>query len=108
MSLLFAAARMSNGMPLTEERAMATKKKSSKASKTSKTSRTRKATKSAAKRPAAKRELIAPRSDKRYVRRSKTGQFAESDDQGRSLGSDVRRDAKNRSKPGQGDKGDRS
>jgi len=83
---------------------MATKKKSSKASKTSKTSKTRKA----AKRPAAKRELIAPRSDKRYVRRSKTGQFAESDDQGRSLGSDVRRDAKNRSKPGQGDKGDRS
>jgi hypothetical protein len=92
-------------MPLTEERAMATKKKSSK---TSKTSKTRKPTKSAAKRPAAKRELIAPRSDKRYVRRSKTGQFAESDDQGRSLGSDVRRDAKNRSKPGQGDKGDRS
>jgi hypothetical protein len=101
MSLLFAAARMSNGMSLTEERAMATKKKSSKASKTSKTRK-------AAKRPAAKRELIAPRSDKRYVRRSKTGQFAESDDQGRSLGSDVRRDAKNRSKPGQGDKGDRS
>ena len=80
---------------------MATKKKSSKASKTSKTRK-------AAKRPAAKRELIAPRSDKRYVRRSKTGQFAESDDQGRSLGSDVRRNAKNRSKPGQGDKGDRS
>ena len=101
MSLLFAAARMSNGMTLTEERAMATKKKSSKASKTSKTRK-------AAKRPAAKRELIAPRSDKRYVRRSKTGQFAESDDQGRSLGSDVRRDAKNRSKPGQGDTGDRS
>ena len=98
MSLLLAAARMSNGMSLTEERAMATKKKSSKASKTRK----------AAKRPAAKRELIAPRSDKRYVRRSKTEQFAESDDQGRSLGSDVRRDAKNRSKPGQGDKGDRS
>lgn len=101
MSLLFAAARMSNGMSLTEERAMATKKKSSKASKTSKTRK-------AAKRPAAKRELIAPRSDKRYVRRSKTGQFAESDDQGRSLGSDVRRNAKNRSEPGQGDKGDRS
>jgi hypothetical protein len=101
MSLLFAAARMSNGMSLTEERATATKKKSSKASKTSKTRK-------AAKRPAAKRELIAPRSDKRYVRRSKTGQFAESDDQGRSLGSDVRRNAKNRSEPGQGDKGDRS
>jgi len=84
---------------------MATKKKSSK---TSKTSKTRKSTKKAAKRPAAKRELIAPRGDKRYARRSKTGQFAESDDQGRSLGSDVRRDAKNRSTPGQGDKGDRN
>jgi hypothetical protein len=91
-------------MSLIEERAMATKKKSSKASKTSKTGKTRKATTS----PAAKRELIAPRGDKRYVRRSESGQFAESDDQGRSLGSDVRRNAKNRSKPGQGDKGDRS
>ena len=77
---------------------MATKKKSSK------TSKARKATK----RAAAKRELIAPRGDKRYVRRSKTGQFTESDDQGRSLGSDVRRKAKTRSKSGQGDKGDRS
>jgi hypothetical protein len=84
---------------------MATKKKSSKASKTGKA---RKVTKKATKRRAAKRELIAPRGDKRYVRRSKTGQFTESDDQGRSLGSDVRRKAKTRSKPGQGDKGDRS
>jgi hypothetical protein len=84
---------------------MATKKKSSKASKTGKA---RKVTKKATKRQAAKRELIAPRGDKRYVRRSKTGQFTESDDQGRSLGSDVRRKAKTRSKPGQGDKGDRS
>jgi hypothetical protein len=81
---------------------MATKKKSSK------TSKARKVTKKATKRAAAKRELIAPRGDKRYVRRSKTGQFTESDDQGRSLGSDVRRKAKTRSKSGQGDKGDRS
>ena len=93
---------------------MATKKKSSKAgrsskvSKTSKTSKKGKTTKKAAKRSAAKRELIAPRSDKRYVRRSKSGQFKESDDQSRSLGSDVRRNAKTRSKRGQGDKGDRS
>ena len=96
---------------------MATKKKSSKASKTSKASKatkasksvkSRKVTKKATKRRAAKRELIAPRGDKRYVRRSKTGQFTESDDQGRSLSSDVRRKAKTRSKPGQGDKGDRS
>ena len=82
---------------------MATKKKSSRA----KTSKTGKTAKKAGRRAAAKRELIAPRGDKRYVRRSKTGQFTESDDQGRSLGSDVRRKAKTRSKPGQGDKGDR-
>lgn len=87
---------------------MATKKKSSRASKTSKTSKTGKIAKKAGRRAAAKRELIAPRGDKRYVRRSKTGQFTESDDQGRSLSSDVRRKAKTRSKPGQGDKGDRS
>ena len=86
---------------------MATKKKSSKTSKTSKTSKARKVIKKATKRRAAKRELIAPRGDKRYVRRSKTGQFTESDDQGRSLSSDVRRKAKTRSKSGQGDKGDR-
>ena len=90
---------------------MATKKKSSRASKTgntSKASKTGKIAKKAGSRAAAKRELIAPRGDKRYVRRSKTGQFTESDDQGRSLSSDVRRKAKTRSKPGQGDKGDRS
>ena len=87
---------------------MATKKKSSKASKTSKSLRSRKSAKKAAKKSAAKRKLIAPRGDKRYVRRSMTGQFTESDDQGRSLGGDVRRKAKTRSKPGQGDKGDRS
>lgn len=93
---------------------MATKKKSSKASKAGNTSKaskagkSRKVTKKATKRRAAKRELIAPRGDKRYVRRSKTGQFTESDDQGRSLSADVRRKAKTRSKPGQGDKGDRS
>ena len=96
---------------------MATKKKSSKASKTrkatkasktGKTSTARKTTKKATKRRAAKRELIAPRGDKRFVRRSKTGQFTESDDQGRSLSSDVRRKAKTRSKSGQGDRGDRS
>ena len=84
---------------------MATKKKSSRSSKASKAGKT---TKKVAKKRAAKRELIAPRGDKRYVRRSKTGQFTESDDQGRSLSSDVRRKAKTRSKAGQGDKGDRS
>ena len=77
---------------------MATKKKSAKA---------KKATNKSARRTSAKRELIAPRGDKRYVRRSKSGQFSESDDQGKSLGKDVRQKAKTRVKSGQGDKGDR-
>ena len=60
-----------------------------------------------AKRAAAKRELIDTRSDKRYVRRDQSGKFKESDDVGRSLAQDRRRKAKTRTKPGQGDKGDR-
>jgi hypothetical protein len=54
-----------------------------------------------------KRELIAPRGDKRYVRRDKRGQFKESDDVGRSLARDVRQHAKTKAKSGQGDHGDR-
>jgi hypothetical protein len=54
-----------------------------------------------------KRELIAPRGDKRYVRRDKRGQFKESDDVGRSLAQDRSRAAKNKAKKGQGDRGDR-
>jgi hypothetical protein len=54
-----------------------------------------------------KRELINTGTDKRYVRRDAKGQFKESDDVGRSLSSDRRQHAKTRSKPGQGDKGDR-
>ena len=60
-----------------------------------------------AKRTAAKRELINTGSDKRYVRRDQSGRFKESDDVGRSLAQDRRRKAKTRTKPGQGDKGDR-
>ena len=57
---------------------------------------------------ASKRELIEPNpGDKRYVRRDEDGQFKESDDVSRSLGQDVRKDAENESKPGQGDRGDR-
>ena len=57
---------------------------------------------------AAKRELIEPhKGDKRYVRRNPQGEFKESDDVGRSLAVDRRTNAKNISKPGQGDKGDR-
>ena len=54
-----------------------------------------------------KRELIAPRGDKRYVRRDDQGQFSESDDVGRSLSQDRRRNAKRKVAAGQGDKGDR-
>lgn len=56
---------------------------------------------------AAKRELIAPRGDKRYVRRDAEGQFKESDDVSKSLSSDRRKTAKHASPAGQGDKGDR-
>ena len=56
---------------------------------------------------AAKRELIAPKGDKRYVRRDPKGQFNESDDVGRSLAADRRKKAKTIAKSGQGDKGDR-
>lgn len=54
-----------------------------------------------------KRELIAPRGDKRFVRRDKKGQFKESDDVGRSLARDVRQHAKTKAESGQGDRGDR-
>ena len=55
-----------------------------------------------------KRELIEPhKSDKRYVRRDENGRFTESDDVSRSLSQDQKREAKNVSKPGQGDRGDR-
>ena len=54
------------------------------------------------------RELIEPNpGDKRFVRRDDEGKFKESDDVGRSLSQDQKRDAKTESKPGQGDKGDR-
>jgi hypothetical protein len=53
------------------------------------------------------REMIDTGTDKRYVRRDDKGQFKESDDMGRSLRQDVRKDAKTKSKKGQGDRGDR-
>ena len=55
---------------------------------------------------AAKRELIDTGSDKCYVRRDDKGQFEESDDVGRSLSQDVRKQAKTKVPPGQGDRGD--
>ncbi len=54
-----------------------------------------------------KRELIDTGTDKRYVRRSKQGQFKESDDVGKSLAADRRKKAKTVVKSGQGDRGDR-
>ncbi|HQS47729.1 MAG TPA: hypothetical protein PK706_15080 [Xanthobacteraceae bacterium] len=54
----------------------------------------------------AKRELIDTGKDKRYVRRDEKGQFKESDDVGKSLAQDVRKSAKTKVKPGEGDKGD--
>ena len=60
-----------------------------------------------AKRTAAKRKLINTGADKRYARRSQSGQFKESDDVGRALAKDQQRKAKTKAKRGQGDKGDR-
>lgn len=58
---------------------------------------------------AEERELIEPNEgDKRFVRRDEEGKFKESDDVTRSLSQDQKRDAQTQSKPGQGDKGDRS
>jgi hypothetical protein len=55
-----------------------------------------------------KRELIEPHpGDKRYVRRDENGRFKESDNVSRSLSQDQKRQAKTKSKPGQGDRGDR-
>jgi hypothetical protein len=57
---------------------------------------------------AGKRELIEPhKGDKRFVRRDDHGRFSESDDVGKSLAQDVRKDAKTVAKKGQGDRGDR-
>ncbi|HEY7331381.1 MAG TPA: hypothetical protein VH859_00315 [Candidatus Limnocylindria bacterium] len=55
----------------------------------------------------ARREQIDTGSDKRYVRRDDEGRFRESDDVGRSLSQDQRRDAEHASEKGQGDRGDR-
>jgi len=53
------------------------------------------------------RELIDTGTDKRYVRRDEQGQFKESDDVGRSSAIDQKRDAQNKPKRGEGDRGDR-
>jgi hypothetical protein len=54
----------------------------------------------------AKRTLISPRGDKRYIQRNASGRIVESDDVSRSLSQDRGRPAKKKAKRGQGDKGD--
>ena len=63
--------------------------------------------KKAASKKAAKRTLVNPGNDARFVRRSGTGRFKESDDVGKSLKADRRTKSKTRVKSGQGDRGDR-
>ena len=53
------------------------------------------------------RERIDTGSDQRYVRRDDQGQFDEVEDVGRSSAQDQKRDAKNTTRSGQGDRGDR-
>jgi hypothetical protein len=80
-------------------------KKSAKKS-TRKNPTRKKSTRKKSTRKAAKRTLIAPKGDKRYVRRGKQGRFKESDDVSSSLSSDRRKQAKRKAPRGQGDKGD--
>ena len=60
-----------------------------------------------AKRSSQKRELINTGTDARYVKRSGSGRFKESDDVGRSQKTDRARSAKKSVKSGYGDQGDR-
>lgn len=53
------------------------------------------------------RELIDTGTDKRFVRRDGQGQFSESDDVGKSLAQDQKRDSSTKPKRGEGDRGDR-
>jgi hypothetical protein len=62
--------------------------------------------KSTRRRKAAERTTIAPRGDKRYIRRDTRGRIKESDDVGRSLSTDRRRRAKRKAARGQKDRGD--
>jgi hypothetical protein len=60
----------------------------------------------AKKRSSGKRELINTGRDKRFVKRTASGKFKESDDVGKSLSSDRKRSAKRTTKSGFGDQGD--
>ena len=65
-----------------------------------------KSKKHAKRKSSAKRELISPRGDKRYIRRDSRGRIKQSDDVNRSLAADRRRKSKTKAKRGQGDRGD--
>ncbi len=73
-----------------------------------KTSRKSSAKKSGAKKSSktSKRTVIAPKGDKRYVRRNPKGEFKQEVNVGRSLSADSRRKAKKTVPKGQGDRGD--
>ena len=66
-----------------------------------------KKTAKSAKRSTQKRERINTGTDSRYLKRTATGRFKESDDVGRSQKTDRRRKAKKAVKSGYGDQGDR-
>ena len=83
------------------------KAKGKKAAKRKSAAKRKKAASSGKRAASAKRTLVAPRGNKRFVRRKRSGQFAEVDDVGRSLSNDRRRKAKKKAKSGQGDRGDR-
>jgi hypothetical protein len=53
-----------------------------------------------------KRELIAPKGSKRYVRRNRQGEFKKKVKVGRSLAADRHRHAEIKVPTGQGDRGD--
>lgn len=59
------------------------------------------------KKATAKRTLIKPNGDARYVRRNEKGQIKESDDVGKSLKKDREKKAKTTVPSGQGDRGDK-
>jgi hypothetical protein len=58
------------------------------------------------KKAGSKRELIAPKGDKRYVRRKSDGTFGKTVSVGKSLSADKRTTAKKKVPKGQGDRGD--
>ena len=64
--------------------------------------------KTAGKKRSSKRTLIAPKGDKRYIKRDTKGRIKESDDQSRSLGQDRKKSSKKKVKAGYGDQGDQA